>query len=71
MQKNLPEKATKHIPKRQLPIGSTRKGKIKIMDGKTGKIKWRSMKSGMVRDLDGDAISPKQFQSQKNKEGIV
>jgi glucose dehydrogenase len=71
LQKSLPKKATKHIPKKQLPIGSTRKGKLKVMDGKTGKIKWRSLKSGALRDLDGDPISPKQFKAQKNKEGIV
>ena len=67
----MPDKATKHIPKKQLPIGSTRRGKLKVMDGKTGKIKWRSLRSGAVKDLDADPISPKQFKNQKNKEGIV
>lgn len=55
--KSLPDKATKHKPKKQLPIGATKGGKVKVKDGETGKVSWRSGRSGMKRDWDGDPIA--------------
>lgn len=53
----LPDRPFKHVPKHQAPVGATRKGKLKVQDGDTGKIGWRSGKKGFVRDYDGDATS--------------
>jgi hypothetical protein len=53
----LPDKPVKHIPVHQQPVGAKRKMKMKIQDGTTGKVSWRSGKKGFVRDYDGDAIS--------------
>ncbi len=33
-------------------------GRIKVIDGTTGKPAWRSTKEGMVKDMDGDPVSP-------------
>lgn len=55
--KGLPEKSTKHVPKRQLGVGAVKNGKIRVKDGTTGKVSWRSGRSGMSADWDGDAIS--------------
>ena len=53
----LPDKSTKHIPKKQLAIGAVKNGKVRVKDGDTGKVGWRSGRSGMSRDWDGDAIA--------------
>ena len=53
----LPDKATRHIPKPQEPIGSQKKGKIKVLDGDTQKVRWRQGKKGFIRDYDGDPIA--------------
>lgn len=53
----MPDKATAHITRRKPPIGAVKDGKIKVLDGDTGKESWRSGRSGMSRDFDGDPIS--------------
>lgn len=55
--KSLPDKSTKHIRKPQAPLGATKNGKIKVKDGETGKVSWRSGRSGMKRDWDGEPIA--------------
>ena len=50
----MPQKSTKHIASKQLPIGSVKNGKKKVIDGETGKVSWRSVRSGMIKDYDGD-----------------
>jgi hypothetical protein len=57
VEKALPPKSTKHISRKQAPIGAERKGKIKIIDGDTGTISWRQVRTGMSRDDDGDPIA--------------
>lgn len=47
----------KHIAKPQAPIGSKNKMKLKIKDGATGKVSWRSGKKGFKRDWDGEPTS--------------
>lgn len=54
---SLPDKATKHIPKHQVPIGAVKDGKVKIKDGETGKVGWRQGKKGFRRDYDGEPIA--------------
>lgn len=54
---NLPDKPTKHIERPQAPIGAVKNGKIKVLDGDTGKISWRQGRTGMSRDFDGDPVS--------------
>lgn len=54
---SLPDKSTKHYKKPQAPIGAIRNGKVKVKDGDTGTVSWRSGRSGMSKDWDGDAIS--------------
>lgn len=44
----------KHIAVHQEPVGAKRKLKIKVQDGTTGKVSWRSGKKGFLRDYDGD-----------------
>lgn len=51
---SLPDKGTKHIPKPQAPIGSTKDGKMKVIDGRTGKESWRQGTRGFLKDFDGD-----------------
>lgn len=51
----LPEKSIKHVAIHQEPVGTTKKGKMKIKDGDTGKISWRSGKHGFLRDYDNEA----------------
>lgn len=51
---SLPDRATKHIPKAQQPIGASRKGKLKVIDGRTGHESWRQGTKGFVKDYDGD-----------------
>jgi hypothetical protein len=53
----LPTKSIKHVARHQEPIGTQKKLKIKIKDGDTGKVSWRSGKKGFLRDFDGDPIS--------------
>lgn len=53
----MPDKATKHIARHQVPVGDVRGNKIKIEDGDTGKKSWRVGTSGMARDFDGDPIA--------------
>lgn len=54
---SLPDRATKHIPKPQASIGAQRKGKLKVIDGKTGRESWRQGRTGFIKDADGDPIS--------------
>lgn len=54
---SLPDKASKHISRKQSPVGTVKDGKIKIKDGATGKISYRQGTTGMSRDYDGDPIS--------------
>ncbi len=54
---SLPDKSTRHIPKKRLPVGAIKNGKVRVKDGTTGKIGWRSGRSGMSRDWDGDPTS--------------
>jgi hypothetical protein len=54
---SLPDKGTKHIPKPQESIGAKKKGKIKVVDGRTGKEMWRQGTKGMLKDYDGDPIA--------------
>lgn len=53
----LPDKAIKHIARHQLPVGSKNKGRLKVKDGDTGKVSWRSGKKGFVKDYDEDPTS--------------
>lgn len=54
---SLPDKATKHIAKPQESIGARKDGKIKVVDGRTGKEMWRQGTKGMMKDYDGDPIA--------------
>ena len=54
---SLPDKATKHIPKHQEPIGAVKNGKVKVLDGDTQKIGWRQGTTGMSKDYDGEPTS--------------
>lgn len=54
---SLPDKPIKHIPRKQAPVGAQRDGKVKVMDGETGKVRWRKGKGGFARDWDGDPIA--------------
>ena len=38
-------------------MGAVKNGKVKVKDGDTGEESWRSGRSGMARDWDGDAIA--------------
>lgn len=51
---SLPDKGTKHIPKPQAPIGAKKDGKLKVVDGRTGKVSWRQGTKGFMKDFDGD-----------------
>lgn len=51
---SLPDKGTKHIPKPQAPIGAKKNGKMKVIDGRTGKESWRQGTKGFMKDFDGD-----------------
>lgn len=51
---SLPDKGTKHIPKPQAPIGSTKDGKLKVIDGRTGRESWRQGTKGFSKDFDGE-----------------
>lgn len=51
---SLPDKGTKHIPKPQAPIGAANHGKLKVIDGRTGKESWRQGTTGFLKDFDGD-----------------
>jgi hypothetical protein len=51
---SLPDKGTKHIPKPQAPIGAKKDGKMKVIDGRTGKESWRQGTKGFLKDFDGD-----------------
>ena len=52
-----PDRATKHIPKPQASIGAQKNGKLKVIDGTTGRESWRQGKTGFIKDIDGDPIS--------------
>lgn len=54
---SLPDKPVKHIARKQAPIGAVRDDRIKVMDGKTGKVRWRKGRGGFARDWDGDPIA--------------
>jgi len=64
---SLPDRATKHIPKPQESIGARKNGKIKVVDGRTGKEMWRQGTKGMVKDYDGDPIAVNHTASQAKK----
>lgn len=53
----MPDRSTKHIPKKHAPIGATNKGKVKVLDGDTQRESWRQGTTGMSRDWDGDPVS--------------
>lgn len=53
------------MTKPEWPIGATKKGKIKVKDGTTGKTSWRQGTTGMSRDWDGDPIA-----ANYNREGL-
>ena len=53
----MPKESTKHIPKPQNPIGWVKQGKIKVQDGDTGKVFWRSVRRGLVLDNDSEPTS--------------
>lgn len=54
---NLPDKPVKKTPKKQLPVGAQKNGALKVLDGDTGRVKWRRGSRGFLRDYDGDPIS--------------
>jgi len=54
---SLPDKAAKKIPKKQAPVGAQRGNKLKVLDGDTGKVRWRKGTKGFLRDYDGDPVS--------------
>lgn len=54
----MPFKPTEDPGRTEYPIGMVKDGRIKVVDGSTGKPVWRSAKEGMVKDLDGDPVSP-------------
>lgn len=62
---SLPDKGTKHIPKPQAPLGATKDGKMKIIDGRTGKESWRQGTKGFLKDFDGDPTA-----KNRNKAGL-
>jgi hypothetical protein len=53
----LPDKAFKHIPRPQAPVGTVKQGKIKVFDGDKQKMSWRQIRRGIIRDYDGDPTS--------------
>lgn len=53
----MPDKSTKHVPKKQWPVGMVRRGKLKVRDGATQKTSWRQGTTGFARDWDGDPIA--------------
>ena len=55
--KALPDKATKHVARKQALVGAVKDGRVKIMDGDTQTVRWRQGLSGMSRDWDGDPES--------------
>jgi len=55
--KSLPKKSTKHTTQKQAPVGAIRNGKIKVMNGDTGKVSWRQGRKGFARDWDGEPIA--------------
>ena len=62
----MPQKSTKHIAKPQNPIGWVKDGKVKIKDGDSGKVGWRSARRGFAGfDYDGEPTS-----QIRGKEGI-
>lgn len=54
---SLPDRATKHIPKPQESIGARKDGKMKVIDGRTGREGWRQGQTGFIKDYDGDPVS--------------
>jgi hypothetical protein len=38
-------------------LGWVKDGKIKVQDGDTGKVSWRSVRRGLMADFDGDPTS--------------
>jgi len=54
---SLPDKGTKHIAKPQMPIGAVKGGRLKVIDGRTGKESWRQGTKGFMKDFDGDPIA--------------
>lgn len=53
----MPNKATKHIPKKIPPVGAVRKGRKKVFDPDTGKQVWRQGLTGFSKDWDGEPIA--------------
>ena len=53
----LPQKSTKHVARHREAVGTIRDGKIKVFDPDSGKESWRSGRSGMSADWDGEPIA--------------
>lgn len=49
----LPQKATKHIPKKRDPVGWIKNGKIKTLDAETNKVAWKGVRRGLLTDTQG------------------
>jgi hypothetical protein len=64
---SLPEKPTKHITRKQAPIGAKKDGKLKIFDGETERVSWRQGRSGFSRDWDGDPTAKNYNRSKMKK----
>lgn len=64
---HLPKGTTRHIPRKRLPIGAVKDGKVKIFDGEKQKASWRGGKKGLLRDLDGTPTSTNRTASQMRR----
>jgi len=62
---SLPDRATPKIPRHNVPIGTVKEGKMKVLDGDTQKIRWRQGRTGFSKDFDGEPIA-----QNKNREGL-
>ena len=57
--KKFEEDLAKRANVNSLPIGTLKRGKVKVKDSYTGRVKWRSVRSGLMKDPTGAAISTK------------
>ena len=48
-------------------MGTQKKGKLKVKDGDTGRESWRQVKSGVLKDIDGEPTSKRYNYSQMKK----
>ncbi len=53
----MPDKPVKHIAVHQQPVGTSKNNRLKVKDGLTGKVSWRSGKRGFRIDWDGEPTS--------------